>query len=46
MNSITKRFLDDYFKRELTGLNELIGINVLDKWFPKEIEINENTLYY
>ena len=33
MNSNTKDFLDDYFKRELSGLNELIGINVLDKWF-------------
>ena len=36
MNSITKDFLDDYFKRELSGLNKLIGINVLDKWFPKK----------
>ena len=36
MNSITKDFLDDYFKRELSGLNELIGINILDKWFPKK----------
>lgn len=36
MNSNTKDFLDDYFKRELSGLNELIGINVLDKWFPEK----------
>ena len=36
IKSITKDFLDEYFKRELSGLNELIGINVLDKWFPKK----------
>jgi hypothetical protein len=29
----TKRFLDDYFYRELQGLNELLGQNILSTWF-------------
>jgi hypothetical protein len=29
----TKQFLDDYFKRELTGINELIGRDVMSIWF-------------
>ncbi|WDE13278.1 sulfotransferase family protein [Thalassomonas haliotis] len=29
----TKAFLDDYFYRELQGLNELLGRDILAKWF-------------
>ncbi|MDA3918344.1 MAG: sulfotransferase domain-containing protein [Deltaproteobacteria bacterium] len=31
----TKRFLDKLFERELDGINELIGSNVIDLWFHK-----------
>ena len=33
INPETKRFLDDYFYTELQGLNELVGQDVLSKWF-------------
>ena len=33
MNPSTKDFLDDFFKSELSGINELIGQDVLSKWF-------------
>ena len=29
----TKHFLDDYFKKELVGLDELIGSNTTQHWF-------------
>jgi hypothetical protein len=29
----TQRFLDEYFYRELQGLNELLGQNILSTWF-------------
>ena len=35
MRRATKQFLDDFFISNLEGLDELIGKNVLDKWFPK-----------
>ncbi|MBL4662285.1 MAG: sulfotransferase [Flavobacteriaceae bacterium] len=34
MKPATKQFLDAYFKKELTGLDELVGRDILDKWFP------------
>ncbi len=33
MNPGTQEFLDDYFKKELAGLDELVGAEVLSKWF-------------
>jgi hypothetical protein len=33
MNSQTKKFLDQYFQREMCGIDELIGVNVTDLWF-------------
>jgi len=33
INSNTKQFLDDYFYKELEGLDELLGKNILSKWF-------------
>lgn len=33
MNPGTQDFLDDYFKKELAGLDELVGAEVLSKWF-------------
>jgi Sulfotransferase domain len=33
MNPGTQEFLDDYFKKELDGLDELVGAEVLSKWF-------------
>ena len=33
MNPSTKDFLDDFLKSELSGINELIGQDVLSKWF-------------
>jgi len=33
MNPGTQEFLDDYFKKELDGLDELVGTEVLSKWF-------------
>ena len=36
MNQVTKDFLDNFFLRELSGLNELVGFNILDKWFPNK----------
>ncbi|MCZ6594310.1 MAG: sulfotransferase [Bacteroidetes bacterium] len=33
MNPGTQDFLDDYFKKELAGLDELAGAEVLSKWF-------------
>lgn len=29
----TKRFLDDYFKKEFEGINEIIGKDVISMWF-------------
>lgn len=31
----TKQFLDDYFKKELVGLNELVGRDVMSLWFDE-----------
>lgn len=36
INPETKQFLDHYFIRELNGLNELVGEDVLSKWFDME----------
>jgi len=33
MNPGTQEFLDNYFKKELAGLDELVGAEVLSKWF-------------
>ncbi len=33
MKDSTKQFIDDFFKRELTGINELLGKDVLSIWF-------------
>jgi hypothetical protein len=33
MNPGTQEFLDDFFKKELAGLDELVGAEVLSKWF-------------
>lgn len=33
MRPETQQFLDDYFKTELHGMNELLGKDVLSKWF-------------
>ncbi len=33
MNEATKDYLDTYFKKELSGLDELVGQEVLSKWF-------------
>jgi len=33
MKDSTKQFLDKYFSRELSGLDELVGEEILDKWF-------------
>lgn len=35
MKPETRVYLDQYFKRELSGLNELIGTEVLEKWFKE-----------
>ncbi len=35
MKANTRAYLDQYFKRELEGLDELIGIPVVKKWFPE-----------
>lgn len=32
----TKVFLDDYFKRELDGIDELVGQDIMSKWFPNK----------
>lgn len=37
MEASTKRFLDDYFQRELDGLNELLGRDVMSTWFGHEL---------
>ena len=36
MKLATKDFLDKFFLKELSGLNELVGFNILDKWFPNK----------
>ena len=36
MNPQTKRFLDQYFRKEMWGIDELIGLNVTDLWFNNE----------
>jgi len=36
MNSHTKMFLDQFYQRELHGLNEIVGFNVTDLWFMNE----------
>lgn len=33
MNPETKRFLDNYFMRELCGINDILGKDVLSVWF-------------
>lgn len=33
MNAATLQFLDDFFKRELEGLNDIIGQDALSLWF-------------
>jgi hypothetical protein len=33
ISSNTKQFLDDYFKIELNGLDELTGLKIMNKWF-------------
>lgn len=33
MKASTKKFLDEFFSRELEGLDELLGLEVLEKWF-------------
>jgi len=33
MKPSTRRLLDDYFERELDGLNELLGRDVMSRWF-------------
>jgi len=33
MKESTRRFLDGYFKRELAGLDELTGQDILSRWF-------------
>lgn len=33
INENTKQFLDDYFYKELQGIDELLSKNVLSKWF-------------
>lgn len=33
IKSSTKTFLDEYFKKELDGLDELVGMKIFEKWF-------------
>lgn len=33
INSSTKKFLDSYFKKELAGINDLLGKDVISLWF-------------
>ena len=33
MRRATKQFLDDYFISKSKGLDEIIGKNVMNKWF-------------
>jgi hypothetical protein len=35
MHSSTKSFLDEYFYDRLNGINELIGFDILEEWFPQ-----------
>lgn len=35
MKASTRRLLDDYFERELDGLNELLGRDVMSLWFAQ-----------
>lgn len=35
MNQNTKLFLDEYFYRELHGIDELVNQNILSQWFPE-----------
>jgi len=36
INPETKKFLDDYFYQELVGLDELLEMQTLKKWFPEK----------
>jgi hypothetical protein len=38
INVATKDFLNDFFKSELSGLNELVGKDVLGNWFPQKLK--------
>ena len=33
MKASTRKYLDDFFKRELNGINEILGIDALGLWF-------------
>lgn len=35
MNLETAQFLETYFRKELAGLDELVGEEILSKWFPE-----------
>ena len=35
MNPATQEFLDAYFKKELAGLDTLVGFEILSKWFKQ-----------
>jgi hypothetical protein len=35
MAAATRQLLDDYFERELDGLNELLGRDVMSLWFGR-----------
>ncbi|MCP4551355.1 MAG: hypothetical protein GY834_04800 [Bacteroidetes bacterium] len=36
INEETKIFLDNYFYKEMEGIDELVDKNILSKWFPKK----------
>lgn len=36
MKEATRRFLDNFFYHELSGLNEIVGFDILNDWFPSK----------
>ncbi|MEQ9443826.1 MAG: sulfotransferase [Cyclobacteriaceae bacterium] len=36
MKEATKKFLDNFFIKELSGIDELVGQNILNKWFDTD----------
>jgi hypothetical protein len=41
INPKTYEFLNNYFRKELDGLNELVGMDILSRWFPAVGEPNQ-----